>query len=169
MSSVIITNREDEDVDFEQDELTDNTDADETDNTEVDRKTRTKKVKGRGFKESSRLDSRYDGRSGKFDSVADEKSHGPNQKSVEGWIIFVTGIHEEAQEDDVYDLFAEYGEVKQLHLNLDRRTGYVKGYALIEYEKYSEAEDAVKNLDGTELLERKISVAFTFKTGKGKK
>ena len=80
MSSVIITNRADEDVDFEQDELTDNTDADETDNTEVDRKTRTKKVKGRGFKESSRLDSRYDGRSGKFDSVADEKSHGPNQK-----------------------------------------------------------------------------------------
>lgn len=127
---------------------------------------RTRKTKGRGKNTSETgRNERYSGKSGVFDRLSAAESNDSAQKSVEGWIVFVTGVHEEAQEDDIVDMFSECGQVRNIHVNLDRRTGFVKGYALIEFAELDEAKEAVKTLDGKKLLGQTIHVDWAFTTG----
>ena len=46
--------------------------------------------------------------------------------AIEGWIVFISNVHAEAQEDDIIDKFSDFGKIKNINVNLDRRTGFVK-------------------------------------------
>lgn len=97
-------------------------------------------------------------------SLSDYKGGGPVQ-SVEGWVVVVTGLHEETQEEDVTDAFSDAiggGPINMVRLNLDRKTGNCKGYALVEYDKQTDAQDAINKLHGTDLLGKTIGVQWAF-------
>ena len=54
-------------------------------------------------------------------------------EALEGWILFVTHLHEEATEDNLMDLFGEFGDIQNLHMNIDRRTGFIKVFLLLSF------------------------------------
>jgi RNA-binding protein 8A len=91
----------------------------------------------------------------------DDEDVGP-KRSIEGWILFVTNIQEESTEDDVATPFSDYGTIKNIHMNIDRRTGYLKGYSLIEYETFAEAKNALNALNGKQINGQAISVSWAF-------
>ncbi|PVU95819.1 hypothetical protein BB561_001584 [Smittium simulii] len=117
--------------------------VDQTDLMMVEEDDSTVTRKGRGFKSNS-------------DDKEEPKPDETEQPQR------LTGIHEEAREEDLYDKFGEYGEIKNLHLNLDRKSGFVKGYAFIEYENYKDAKRAVKEGGEISLLGQKVTVSFNF-------
>ncbi|TQV96491.1 hypothetical protein V2A60_003113 [Cordyceps javanica] len=67
-------------------------------------------------------------------------------RSIEGWIIIVTNVHEEADEETIQDTFGEFGE----------------GYALIEYATLEEARAAIDGANDTKMLDQTIQVDFAF-------
>ncbi|KAJ1994354.1 hypothetical protein H4R33_000315 [Dimargaris cristalligena] len=121
--------------------------------------------KGRGFRSEAEEPLSSNRIDGDTNAMSEDPSQGQAQRSVEGWVVIVTGVHEEATEEDLVDHFLDYGRVKDIHLNLDRRTGFVKGYALLEFAEYNEAKAAIDGANGTEFLGQPIACDFAFAQG----
>mmetsp|Transcript_34008 Transcript_34008/g.58155 ORF Transcript_34008/g.58155 Transcript_34008/m.58155 type:complete len:143 (+) Transcript_34008:33-461(+) len=119
--------------------------------------TSNKRAKGRGMDRTT-----SDTIDGEYDSLDSTEAEGEAVRSIEGWIIFLTGVHEEAEENELLDILADYGSVRNFQLPLDRQTGFVKGYALAEFEKREEAEAALKGIDNTEFMETTLHASWAF-------
>lgn len=70
--------------------------------------------------------------------------------------IYIGNINYKLQEEDLLKLFEEFGEVVELKLIKDKRTGRSKGYGFIEMLNRDSALQAIENLNRKELNGRKI-------------
>ncbi|TVU46778.1 hypothetical protein EJB05_06338 [Eragrostis curvula] len=62
--------------------------------------------------------------------------------------------------DDLFPLFDRYGDVVDIHIPRDRRTGDSRGFAFVRYKYQEEAEMAVYKLDGRVVDGRALTVQF---------
>jgi RNA recognition motif-containing protein len=72
--------------------------------------------------------------------------------------IYVGNLNYRLQEDDLREVFANYGEVTSVKLISDRITGRAKGFGFVEMANDDEGKQAVENLDGSELMDREMRV-----------
>ena len=72
--------------------------------------------------------------------------------------IYVGNLAYEVTEEDLNEVFAEYGSVRRVHLPADRDTGRMRGFGFVEMETLTQEEAAISALDGAEWLGRSLKV-----------
>ena len=72
--------------------------------------------------------------------------------------IYVGNLSYKVTEDDLKDLFAEFGTVTEINVITDRETGRPRGFAFVEMDSDDEATKAIDSLNGKELQDREIVV-----------
>jgi RNA recognition motif-containing protein len=72
--------------------------------------------------------------------------------------IFVGNLDFNTGEEDLRQLFSQYGEVSRVSIMTDRDTGRSRGFGFVEMSSTEEGEKAILSLNGTQLGGRAITV-----------
>lgn len=72
--------------------------------------------------------------------------------------IFVGNLSYDVEEQDLKEVFLEYGKVKRVQVATDRETGQKRGFAFVEMETEAEETAAIDALDGAEWMGRNLKV-----------
>lgn len=72
--------------------------------------------------------------------------------------IYIGNLSYEVREEDLKEIFAEYGSIKRVQLPIDRETGRVRGFAFVEMSSSAEEQSAIEALDGAEWMGRNLKV-----------
>ena len=72
--------------------------------------------------------------------------------------IYIGNLSFQASEEDIRDVFVEYGEVVRIKLPVDRETGKKRGFAFIDMAEDAQEDLAIAELDGAEWLGRQLRI-----------
>ncbi|MBT8763558.1 RNA-binding protein [Desulfohalobiaceae bacterium Ax17] len=72
--------------------------------------------------------------------------------------MYVGNLAFSVTEDDLNTAFSEFGEVESVNIITEKYSGQSKGFGFVEMSDNSEADKAIKALNGTELKGREIKV-----------
>ena len=72
--------------------------------------------------------------------------------------IYVGNLSYEVTQEDLNNVFTEYGTVKRVHLPTDRETGKMRGFGFVEMSAEEEETAAIEALDGAEWMGRELKV-----------
>ena len=72
--------------------------------------------------------------------------------------LYVGNLSYSVSESDLEKTFSKFGKVLKAKVIMDRDTGRSKGFGFVTMEDDQDAQDAIANLDGSELQQRVLKV-----------
>lgn len=72
--------------------------------------------------------------------------------------IYVGNMSYSTKEEDLNDLFSQFGTVEAARIIIDRHTQRSKGFGFVEMAEDGEAEKAISELNGKEFMGRELKV-----------
>lgn len=72
--------------------------------------------------------------------------------------IYVGNLSYQVTEEDLTQVFADYGNVKRVHLPVDRETGKKRGFGFVEMDSEDDESKAIEILDGATWMGRDLRV-----------
>jgi RNA recognition motif-containing protein len=81
--------------------------------------------------------------------------------------IYVGNLAYGVNEDDLREAFSRFGNVSEVTIIKDRFSGQSKGFGFVEMPNNSEADQAMKALNGTQLKGRNVKVNQAKPKGEG--
>jgi len=72
--------------------------------------------------------------------------------------IYVGNLPHKATEDEVRQAFAEFGQVAEVRLIVDKFSGESRGFGFVEMPSKTEAAKAIEEMNGKELMGRVLNV-----------
>ena len=72
--------------------------------------------------------------------------------------IYVGNLSHDATEDSLRDAFAAFGQVESVNIIKDRFSGESRGFGFVEMPSKAEAEKAIEEMNGKDLMGRAVSV-----------
>jgi RNA recognition motif-containing protein len=72
--------------------------------------------------------------------------------------IFCSNLDFKMSEEELREEFERFGEVSSVKIIKDRDTGRSKGFGFVEMPETADAEEAIKELNGTQIKGREIVV-----------
>ena len=72
--------------------------------------------------------------------------------------IYVGNLSYQVTQEDITNVFSDYGTVKRVNLPTERETGRPRGFGFVEMNTESEEEKAIEALDGAQWMGRELKV-----------
>mmetsp|Transcript_19806 Transcript_19806/g.41247 ORF Transcript_19806/g.41247 Transcript_19806/m.41247 type:complete len:371 (-) Transcript_19806:198-1310(-) len=93
--------------------------------------------------------------------ISDEEEEDKKRVLRERYTVFLGNLPFEVTKDEIEEFCAEYGEVRQVTVPVNRESGLPRGFAFVDFGTLDQANNAINSVDGTLFKGRNVRASIS--------